>query len=62
MKAIIQEDENSLGRFHHSPTARVGIFILLNNSHCTQVEHYFLHDYTKKKQSLKIAFDLIFNI
>jgi hypothetical protein len=27
----------SLGRFHHSPTARVGIFILLNNSH-----HYTL--------------------
>jgi hypothetical protein len=23
----------SLGRFQHSPMARVGIFILLNNSH-----------------------------
>jgi hypothetical protein len=34
-----------IGRFHHSPTARVGIFVLLNNSHhYTLVKEFLTHD------------------
>jgi hypothetical protein len=37
LRYMQQLDHNVTRRFHHSPMARVGIFILLNNSH-----HYTL--------------------
>jgi hypothetical protein len=45
---------HSLGRFHHSPTARVEIFILVNNSH-----HYML---AEESTSKKFIFDSQQNI